>query len=359
MKNICKPGDPEYIKPGSDAHKFEVIGCSEIATILGFNPYETALELWKRKTHRAPVKEHRRIFDRGHDMEPIMARHMRDDYGRIVVAEQVQYRDPERPWLVYHADWMFPKWSPLHEDAKPQDGPGLGEAKAPGGHVAAEMKRDGMSQHYLCQIQGGIHVASAALGQKIQWATACFLDYNDNYETVAFDVARSDKFIAEMLEKVDAFHDCLVRDVPPEPINPSEVEAPPAIAGENAIITDGPLVEITKRWLRIKEVLDEAKAEDELLREQMKSLLEDVKKAEVPGLAKFSYGYGKPTESIDGAGLLVYAAHLVQMYNAVLDDLSGTTNPTYSLPPQIIFDRTHWVTPKAPTRSFRPTPVKE
>ena len=352
MKFICKPGDPEYIEPGSDAHKFEVIGCSEVATILGFG-YDTALDLWKRKTHRAPATEYRRIFQRGHDMEPIMARHMRDDYGRMLVSEQVQYRDPARPWFIYHADGMFPKWSPLNEDATPRRGRGPWEAKAPGERVAAEMKRDGMSQHYLCQVQAGIHVASAALDEALEWATCGFLDYNDNYETVAFDVARSDPFIAAMLEKVDAFYDCMVRDVPPEPINPREVPAPPAIAGENAIITEGPLVALTERWLRIKEVLDEAKDEDALIREQMKALLDDVKKAEIPGLAKFSYNYQKAGESIDGVGLLTYAEYVTGLSNAVLVK-HGLTYPA-----SITFDRTHWVTPKAPSRVFKPTPSKE
>jgi hypothetical protein len=354
MQTICKPGDAGYIVPGSKEY-CEVIGCSEIATILGFG-FEQPKDLWLKKTHRKPQAEHKRIYDRGHDMEPIMARHMRDDYGRIVVSEQVQYRDPERPWLIFHADWMFPKWSPLHEDAKPQAGPGVGEAKAPGGMVAAEMKRDGMSQHYLCQVQGGIHVSSAALGQPIQWATACFLDYNDNYETVAFDVARSDTFIKAMLEKVDAFYDCLVRDVPPEPINPREIPQAPEIAGENAVITEGELVKLAKQWVRIKEVLDEAKASDEVIREQMKVLLDGYKKAEVPGVAKFSYTFGKPTEAIDGAGLLVYLEHVVSEYNHLLM-CAGEAGLRGGQ--EIVFDRSHWVTPKPATRSFRPTPVKE
>ena len=338
MNNICKPGDAGYIVPGS-VEFCEVIGCSEIATILGYG-YEQPKDLWLKKTHRKPATEFRRIFDRGHDMEPIMARHMRNDYGRLVVSEQVQYRDPARPWLIYHADGMFPKWSPLNEDATPREGAGPWEAKAPGSRVAADMKRDGMSQHYLCQVQGGIHVASVALGQKLMWATCGFLDYDDTYSTVAFDVARSDEFIAVMLEKLEAFHDCLVRDVPPEPINPRTIPAAPVISGELKIITDGKLPQLAAQWVRVKEVLDEADASDKALREQMKALLEDATKAEVPGVATFSYTFGKPTEAIDGAGLLTYCEWL-------------------ALKCGIEFDRSNFVTPKAPTRTFRPKPAKE
>jgi hypothetical protein len=351
MQTICKPGDAGYIVPGSKEY-CEVIGCSEIATILGFG-FEQPKDLWLKKTHRKPQSEHKRIFDRGHDMEPIMARDLRAR-GRIIVSEQVQYRDPQRPWLIYHADGMFPKWSPLEDGDTPMEGPGPWEGKAPGSRVAGDMKRDGMSSAYVCQTQGGIHVASQALGQDLQWATCGFMDY-DEYETVAFDIKRSNSFIAHMLEKLDAFYECLRTDTPPEPINPLHYEMPPEIKGELAIITDGPLISIVERWLRINEVLKSAKDEDALLRDQMKDMLDDVAKAEIPGMCKFSYGYGKPSETIDGAGLLTYCEHLVGQYNELLTCAgeAGLRGGSY-----ITFDRSHWVTPKAPTRSFRPTPVK-
>jgi hypothetical protein len=342
MEAICKLGDIGYIEPGSHAHKFETIGCSEVADILGYGwnheRENTANRLWMEKTHRAPAGEHKRIYDRGHKMEPLGSEMIRNDYGRMLVAEQVQYRDPERPWLVYHADGMFPAWTPLNEDAKAHEGPGIWEFKAPGTEMAAKMRRDGMSQSYVCQGQMGMWVAEKALMRPVTWATFGFIDYND-WELVALDMAAIPKFQQDAMQLIERFHDCMVRDVPPTDINPQEAPEIPVISGDTKIITDQTMIALVEKWLRIKPILDEAKAEDEMLREAMKAELAEFAKAEVPGLCKFSYGYGKPGEKIDGEGLLVFCEHLCREFDKM-------------------FRRSDWVTPKPATRTFRPTAVK-
>lgn len=337
MNMICKPGDAGYIEPGSHAHKFEVIGCSEVADILGHG-YRTANDLWMLKTHRAPRDEHKRIFDRGHKMEPLGAEMVREDYGRILVAEQVQYRDPARPWLIYHADGMFTKWTPLDDNGTPRDGPGWWEFKAPGTEMADKMRRDGVSQNYICQGQIGSHVASAALGRPITWGTYGFIDYND-WELVAFDMVALPDFQVKALQLIERFHDCMVRDVPPSDINPSELPPLPEACGSMVDITDPELTKLAMRLVEIMPDLSMLKKEDEAIREQMKELLSGYEQAQIPGVMKFSNKFGKPGEKIDGEGLLVYCESLCY--------ISGTT-----------FRRTDWVTPKAATRTFRPTPIK-
>lgn len=349
MQTVCRPGDPGYIVPGSDVHKFEVIGCSEIADILGCG-YRSVNELWMIKTHRAPRDEHKRIFDRGHKMEPHGAEMIRE-MGRVLTAEQVQYRDPERPWFIFHADGMFPKWTPLREEATPRDGPGWWEFKAPGTEMTDKMRRDGISQNYVCQGQGGSWVSSAALGRPVSWGTYGFIDYND-WELVAFDMAADAKFQSGMLQLVERFYDCLVRDVPPADINPREAPPVPVVSGELVKIVDGELPELALRLAEIMPNLSILEKEDKAIRERMKEILSGHELAEVPGVMKFSYKVGKASEKIDGEGLLTYAEYVVGCYNAALEK----HGITYQAP--IIFDRTHWVTPRAPTRTFRPTVVK-
>lgn len=361
MKTICKPGDDGYIQPGSHAHKFEVIGCSEIADILGYG-YRTPNELWMKKTHRAPDEGHKRIFDRGHAMEAHGARMLREDYGRVLVAEQVQYRDPARPWLIYHADGMCPTWTPLADGSRPQEGPGIWEFKAPGTEMADKMRRDGMSQNYICQGQGGMHVASAALGRPVTWATYGFIDY-DQWELVAFDMAAMPDFQTTMLQMVDRFHDCMVRDTPPSDINPAELPPVPEVSGALTVFTDGDLPVLARRLAEIKPDLDLLSKEDKSIRERMKEILEGCEIAEVPGVMKFSNKFGKPGETIDGAGLLTYCEYIVNRYNDACEAMrheteAPTRSPYWEGYAPIKFDRTHWVTPKAPTRTLRPTPVK-
>lgn len=50
------------------------IGSSEIATIVGLNPYETPYQLWLRKTGQVPPKEENFFMKAGHYLEDAVAR---------------------------------------------------------------------------------------------------------------------------------------------------------------------------------------------------------------------------------------------------------------------------------------------
>jgi hypothetical protein len=354
---VCRLGDLGYIEPGSHAHKYESIGCSRVADILGCG-YRTPSELWQQMTHRAPDEGHKRIFDRGHAMEAHGAQMIQRDHGRVLVAEQVQYRDPARPWLIYHADGMFPTWTPLNEGGVEREGPGIWEFKAPGTEMADKMRRDGMSQSYICQGQAGMYVASVALQRAVNWATYGFIDYNA-WELVAFDMAALPQFQRDALQLIDRFWDCVVRDTPPTDINQNEVPQIPVVSGALVEFTDGELPVLAKRLLEIGPDLDLLKKENDYIREQMKEILDGCEVAEVPGLMKFSYKYGKPGETIDGAGLLEYCGHVVECYNDLIAAVRNQVDVrNITAPSALTFRRSDFVTPKAPTRTFRPTPVK-
>jgi hypothetical protein len=223
-------------------------------------------------THRAPDEGHKRIFDRGHAMEFHGAAMLRRDYGRVLVAEQVQYRDPARPWLIYHADGMCPTWTPLDEGGVEREGPGIWEFKAPGTEMADKMRRDGMSQNYICQGQAGMYVASVAMGRPVLWATYGFIDYNA-WELVAFDMAAMKDFQIKLLQLLDRFWDCVVRDVPPDDVVPEEIVVP-VVSGEQVTITDGDLPILAERLREIQPQLKELKDDEAMLKEQMKVILE-------------------------------------------------------------------------------------
>ena len=272
------------------------------------------------------------------------------EFGRILKGEQVQYRDPNRPFLIYHADGMFPKWSALEEGDKPHEGAGIWEFKAPGSDMAAKMAREGMTPSYVCQGQMGMHVAGAALDLPIMWGTYGYWDY-DEWDLVAFDVALNAEFHAKALPAIDAFWKCVVNDTPPPPLEETEVILPPEIKGELEVFTEGPLPALASslRNLRLK-VLDEALLKEKLIKGEMKLLLEDYSKAEVPGVMKFGYTQGKDRVSYDGPGLVAFCEHLM----AVIDSLSE-----HGVAELTTFDPSYFITTKPGSRSFRPTVIKE
>ena len=352
MQMVSKPGDAGYIQPGSEEY-FNVIGCSEVADILGHG-YKSAGELWRIKTRRSPREGHKAVFDRGHDMEPIMARMIQRDHGRVLVSEQVQYRDPKRPWLVYHADGMFAKWTALNDGAKEQDGPGIWEAKAPGSRMAQKMAEEGMTENYLCQGQMGMHVASAALAREISWGTYGFLDY-DAYELVAYDTMADADFQRKALQLVERFYDCLVRDTPPDDVEAEKIEVP-ELYGVKQILTDPLMLSNAIRLAEIMAAVKPLTDEDKKIREWMKGELEMVAEAEVPEVMKFTYKYQKEGEKIDGEGLLTYCEHLVREYDEMAKMVVAMGG---GMRPLVAFDRSQWVQPKPPTRVFKPTPIKK
>lgn len=332
---VCRLGDAGYIEPGSDKY-YEVVGCSEVADILGHG-YKSALDLWKIKTHRASKPEHKRIFDRGHLMEQMMSRMVRSEYGRNLVAEQVQYRPEAYPYLVYHADGMFPKWSPLNDGAREQEGPGIWEAKAPGSHMANKMNNEGMTENYICQGQMGMFVASQALHREISWGTYGFLDY-DAWELVCFDTMADPQFQARAIQMVSRFYDCMVRDVPPDDVAAEPIVVP--VLRPKAEIVDPMVVGAARRLAELSEEIRPLKDEDAGLRDFLKMAMQEYAEAEIPGVMKFSYKYQKEGEKIDGEGLLEYCQTLCDRAS-------------------IPFRRSDWVTPKPPVRVFKPTPIKQ
>ena len=352
MQTICRPGDPGYIIPGSDEY-FSVIGCSEVADILGHG-YKSANELWRIKTHRSPREPHKAVFDRGHDMEPIMARMIERDHGRVLVSPQVQYRDPARPWLIYHTDRMFAKWTPLHEGAKEQEGPGFCEMKAPGSRMCQKMAEEGVTENYVCQGQIGAHVASSALSRTITWGTYCFLDY-DAYQLEAYDTMVDAAFQRRALPLIERFYDCMVRDVPPDDVEAEKIEVP-ELYGVKQIITDPMFVSQAQLLGQIIEGMKPLKERDAEIREWMKNYLSEVAEATVPDVMNFTYRYQKEGEKIDGEGLLTYCEHLAEKYNEMDREYAEERG---GIKDQITFRRSDWVTPKAPTRVFKPTPIKK
>lgn len=332
---ICHPGSPGYVEPGSKEHG-QVIGCSSVASVIG-RGYQTPLDVWKKIKHMAPDQEHKSIYDRGHAMEPFMADRLRE-WGRTVKGEQVQYRDPTRPWLIYHADAMMPKWSPLPGGGMDHEGPGVWEAKAPGSHVASQMRENGMTGPYICQGQAGMHVAGAALGAPIEWGTFGYWDY-DEWDLVAFDVGRNQRFIDDMLERLDYFWaEYVIKDVPPPDGLPADRPDVPEVGGDLVTLDDDEITEMADQLARLMLDLAPMKVREKGLRDALKDRLTPYSKAIVPGVMRFSYTVGKGKTVYDGPAMFAYLKHL--------RDTEG-----------ISFDPDLFRAVKPGARSFRPTPI--
>ena len=64
----------------------EGIGASEVATIVGLNPWETPYQLWRRKTGLDPSKAMTTAMQTGHILEDGVAQYWAQATGREIIA---------------------------------------------------------------------------------------------------------------------------------------------------------------------------------------------------------------------------------------------------------------------------------
>jgi putative phage-type endonuclease len=89
------------------------IGSSEIATIVGLNPWQTRYQLWLQKTGQTPPTVQNFAMKAGHYLEDAVSRFFEDESGREVIkssAEDVMYIHPEKQYLRATPDRLF--WLP-------------------------------------------------------------------------------------------------------------------------------------------------------------------------------------------------------------------------------------------------------
>lgn len=86
------------------------IGSSEVATILGVNPYETPYQLWRRKLGIDPPKKENTAMRAGHYLEDAVAKFFEYETGSYIIKRSaidwIAY-DSEKPYLRVSPDRTF------------------------------------------------------------------------------------------------------------------------------------------------------------------------------------------------------------------------------------------------------------
>ena len=99
---IIRPKDhQEWLK-----YRGSGIGSSEVATIVGLNPFETPYQLWRRKVGIDPPVEENFAMRAGHILEPAVAKFWEDATGREVDLSS------EGDWLIVDDAKPFLRVSP-------------------------------------------------------------------------------------------------------------------------------------------------------------------------------------------------------------------------------------------------------
>lgn len=141
------------------------IGSSEVATIVGLNPWETPYQLWRRKIGLDPAKAENAAMRNGHHLEDAVSRMWNDATGREIIKRSAVdwiIRDNDQPYLQVSPDRTY--WL---SNSRSHDAKGILEIKT----TRLKVDPDDLPKHWFAQIQYQLGVGGFSQGS-LAWLSA-------------------------------------------------------------------------------------------------------------------------------------------------------------------------------------------
>lgn len=179
------------------------IGGSDVATILGLNPYKTPFTLWLEKTGQIePAKVENEYVEWGNILEPVI----RDKF-----AKETGFEVYENPYVLQHDDHDFMVANIDGEVIDPEYGgkSGVLEIKTASERMKADWI-DGPPNHYMLQIQHYL----AVLGPEYEYAYVAVLIGGNHFKY--FKIERDDYVIDQIISAEKNFMLLVENHTPPE-----------------------------------------------------------------------------------------------------------------------------------------------
>ena len=289
---IIRPKDrTEWLK-----YRESGIGSSEVATIVGLNPWETPYQLWRRKIGLDAPKQENFAMKAGHYLEDAVSLFWQDETGQQVIKSSAGdwlIRDDERPYLQVSPDRTY--W--LADMPHSNENKGILECKT----TQMTIDEDDIPKHWFVQVQYQLGVAGYQHGS-LAWLTQ---GRNFGYKDLAF----VPDFFAWLIEEVDKFW-----------VDNIQAKQEPTAANVQDILlkynrhTDGKIVEVNDEifaaYQELKEVRDELSAIEEkkaALEEKIKLGFGDAEAISYDGQTLATWKAPKPSNKFDAKAFT--AAH--------------------------------------------------
>lgn len=256
---IIRPKDRaewlEYRKSG--------IGSSEVATILGLNPWETPYQLWRRKKGLDAPKDETFAMKAGHYLEDAVSQFWADETGREVI------KSSAGDWLFVNTEKDFLRASPdrtfwLAGMPKNNENKGILECKT----TQMSIDPEDLPKHWFCQVQYQLGVSELKQGSLAWLCSGREFGYKD--------IAFVPDFYAWMIEEVERFWvDNIIGNAEPDATTVTDV------IKKYSRHTDGKVVEVGEDILDAYHQLKGVKDELDRLEER---------KEELEGKIKLGFG---------------------------------------------------------------------
>lgn len=252
---IIRPKDrEEWLK-----YRESGIGSSEVATIVGLNPWETPYQLWRRKRGLDPSKTESFAMKAGHYLEDAVAQFWHDETGCDIIKRSAI------DWLIVNSEKPYMRVSPdrtywlnglPHNNANK----GILECKT----TQMSIDPDDLPKHWFCQVQYQLGVAELEQGS-LAWLCS---GREFGYKNLSF----VPDFFAYLCEEVDRFWvDNIQGGKEPEATSVQDV-----VLKYNRH-TDGKVIEISDEIFEAYNKLKGVKTEIEALKERQTELEDKIK----------------------------------------------------------------------------------
>lgn len=296
---IIRPKDRsewlEYRKSG--------IGSSEVATILGLNPWETPYQLWRRKMGMDLPKEENFAMRAGHYLEDAVSRFWSDETGREIIKRSAGdwlIQSDERPYLQVSPDRTFWLSGQPHNNANK----GILECKT----TQMRIDPDDIPKHWFCQVQYQLGVAELTQGSLAWLCSGREFGYKD--------IAFVQDFFDWQIEEVERFWvDNILGKNEPEAMNVEDV-----ILKYNRH-TGGKVLEVSDEIFTayqdlkaVREQIDGLTERKEELEKRIKLCFGDAEAISYGGQTLATWKAPKPSEKFDAKAFQSEHPDLAQPY---------------------------------------------
>jgi predicted phage-related endonuclease len=271
------------------------IGGSDVQHIFNIEPWGCARMLWygKRGTEpdRGSVSEVTGAMVRGQKLEDLVAEEYAERTGREIMALPM-VRHPLNPELLVHIDRDI-----AATPTAPAPGSGILECKTAAREVFFRIKREGMPEGYILQLQYAMLVTGA------KWGSFALL-WPDGWQILWWDLEADAKLQESIRVEALKFWVLVQNGPAPDRLPPEDarchrcplsgqcqgaaMEELMRAAGAGAVVdrTLGPLV---REFLDTHELLKEAEEIHNGVKENLKAAMGDRILADVPGVAKVHF----------------------------------------------------------------------
>lgn len=189
------------------------LGSADIAAIVGLHPDRTPLQVYlaKKNGEPEPSKELKKLFRRGKLMEPVARSMAIEDFDLQVIGVNRRFTHPDFPWAKSEIDFetVTPEGVEINNEVKSVHHSQQGQW--------GEEGTDEIPIHYWAQVQYALGITNRP--RATVWALFGLDDL------VQYTVNRDDDVIADFMTAAESFwNDCVLRNVPPPPVNSDDLD---------------------------------------------------------------------------------------------------------------------------------------